>query len=121
MIGLPHGPILGWVRSRRVLLLMAPCTDGVEGRRATRAAAGAMLLLGPCGCAAAPVLRPCGRVRAQAPPKLAHRAQAVAVVVGLLALLPSGRTQHCGTLTQAQICREDCGSCGAAPCCSLEV
>ena len=46
---------------------------------------------------------------------------AVAIAFCVLALVEQGDAQHCGTLTQAQICREDCGSCGAAPCCSLEV
>ena len=50
-----------------------------------------------------------------------HNLTVSSIVICLLALFESGSAQHCGTLTQAQICREDCGSCGAAPCCSLEV
>ena len=45
---------------------------------------------------------------------------AVGVVLCVMALVSRGAAQHCGTLGQAQICREDCGSCGAQPCCTLE-
>jgi hypothetical protein len=45
----------------------------------------------------------------------------VAVAICVLAVVRGAGAQHCGTLTQSQFCREDCGSCGAAPCCILEV
>jgi hypothetical protein len=45
----------------------------------------------------------------------------VAVAICVLAVVRGAGAQHCGTLTQSLFCREDCGSCGAAPCCSLEV
>jgi len=43
------------------------------------------------------------------------------LLLGIVALLLRGAEgQHCGTLGQVNVCREDCGSCGAAPCCTLE-
>jgi hypothetical protein len=43
------------------------------------------------------------------------------LTAGVIAFLcQSARAQHCGTLGQVSVCREDCGSCGAAPCCTLE-
>jgi len=65
--------------------------------------------------ARAAVRRRCGR-RARG-----SAADVAAVALCVLAVVRGAGAQHCGTLTQAQICREDCGSCGAAPCCSLEV
>ena len=63
----------------------------------------------------------CGHMLGRGPPKRMHNLIPHAIVMCLLVLCQSGHAQHCGTLTQAQICREDCGSCGAAACCSLEV
>ncbi|KAJ1489474.1 hypothetical protein T484DRAFT_1779813 [Baffinella frigidus] len=45
----------------------------------------------------------------------------VFLLLGLVELFLSGAEgQHCGSLGQVNVCREDCGSCGAAPCCTLE-
>jgi hypothetical protein len=63
------------------------------------------------------IARSCRHMLTQGPRNLTVSS----IVICLLALFESGSAQYCGTLTQAQICREDCGSCGAAPCCSLEV
>ena len=38
----------------------------------------------------------------------------------LLAISPCVYSQACGTIYQVPFCREDCGSCAAMPCCTLE-
>jgi len=53
--------------------------------------------------------------------KWSHGWAVARIAVCMLVLVHIGSAQHCGTLSQAQICREDCGSCGAQPCCNLEV
>ena len=66
------------------------------------------------------------------PPRFASSQSAVATAIvsrmrplamaaiAVCFLVQTASAQQCGTLTQAQVCREDCGSCGAAPCCTLE-
>jgi len=71
-----------------------------------------------------PLTNALGSARAAAASRWRTRGAATAdvtVAICVLAVVRGAGAQHCGTLTQSLFCREDCGSCGAAPCCSLEV